>query len=275
MTVALRHFWRFHCHLTESRQRLDDALARGGGDGHSQTLAWSALALTAYYQGDYVGARRYEEESLRLSRELRLADRIASGLSNLGMITQAEGDNRSARSLLEESLKKAREINDAVLIAQPIHNLSDLALEEGDFGRARELATEALLRWRSVGDLEGISLALVNLGLAAIELGALREAERLLRDALVAGKELGSPVAIGACLDGLAAIAVRDGKATSKRAAPGLRTLPAPPTLISTGAPVNVPLKIEPISLLRFAPQETGPSTFETTCWWSPIDLVA
>ena len=213
MTIALRHFWRFHGHLTESHRRLDDALARGGGDGHSQTLAWSALALTAYYQGDYVGARRYEEESLRLSRELKLDDRIASGLSNLGMIAQAEGDSRSARSLLEESLKKAREINDAVLIAQPIHNLSDLALEEGDYGRACELATEALSRWRSVDDLEGISLALVNLGLAAIELGELREAERLLRDGLVAGKELGSPVAIGACLDGLAAIAVRDGKA--------------------------------------------------------------
>ena len=39
MTVALRHFWRFHGHLTESRRRLDDALRRGGGDSDSQALA--------------------------------------------------------------------------------------------------------------------------------------------------------------------------------------------------------------------------------------------
>lgn len=214
MTVALRHFWRLHGHLSEGRQRLDQALARKGRDGALSAQALGVLGLIAYYQGDYANARSYLEENLALSMELGLVDRVASGLSDLGMIARAEGGNRSAQSLYEESLRKARKLNDPVLMAHPIHNLADLALEEGAYDRAQQLATEALALWRQVGDKEGVALSLVNLGLVAIHLDETKAAAGLLRKALAAAKELGSPIAIAACLDGFAAIAVRHNMAS-------------------------------------------------------------
>jgi hypothetical protein len=58
MALALRHFWRFHGHLTEGRRRLQSTLEGGGAaDQVLKARALAAVGLIAHLQGDYHSAR--------------------------------------------------------------------------------------------------------------------------------------------------------------------------------------------------------------------------
>ena len=212
MAVALRHFWRFHSHLTEGRKRLQEALARGEDDGLLRTQALSSLGLIALSQGGYEDARRYLEQSLALSEQMGFAERVATNLNDLGCVALAEGDYDGARSMHDQSMRISREINDTFGIACANHNLANVALNQGEFEVALELAAKGLTLWRQLGDSDGIARSLLNSGLAALHLGNVAKAAKLLPEGLQAAKALGSTEIVAGCLDGFAAIASRHGE---------------------------------------------------------------
>ncbi|MGI8520041.1 MAG: tetratricopeptide repeat protein [Actinomycetota bacterium] len=212
MAGALRHFWRFHGHLSEGRSRLRAALLSETADQTLRERALAALGYFAYMQGDHADARRYLEEALLIEQQNNLRERVAGTLNDLGLIAEAEGDFAGARVLFEETISAARGLGDTSLVALGTLNLADLALIKGDFEHAALLSTETLRLSRELGDAEGVAISLANGGVAAIKRGRHRQAGEMLKEALSIAKELGSDRISAICIGDFAAIAVGSGQ---------------------------------------------------------------
>jgi tetratricopeptide (TPR) repeat protein len=213
MSIALRHLWRFHGHLTEGRQCLESALASSPADAILRSRALGPLGSIAHSQGDYNGARAYLEEALKIERENNLNERVAGTLNGLALVAKGEGDYQAARVLCEEAIQIARELEDSFLMALGKHNLADLALVEGRFEDAATLSAETLAAWQELGDTEGIASALTNSGFAALARGFLPEARKVLMEGMSVASRLGSIEIISGCMGGLAAVAAECGEA--------------------------------------------------------------
>ncbi|MGI8519649.1 MAG: ATP-binding protein, partial [Actinomycetota bacterium] len=209
LAVALSPFWRLHGHLTEGRRWLLEAVSTRGNDPVLTTRLLTSLGLIAYKQGDYESARAFLEQSLSLSEQLGLEERIDANLNNLGMVSVAHGDYEGARGLFKRSMGIARQNNDKLGVACAAHNLADLALNERDYAAARDLAIESLRLWQELGDAEGSAASLVNAGLATVHFGDTVEATKLLTQALSIARALESKEIVAGCLDGFASIAAR------------------------------------------------------------------
>ena len=212
MASALRHFWRFHGHLSEGRSRLQAALLSETADQTLRERALASLGLLAYLQGDHADARRHLEGALLIEQQNSLRERVAGTLNDLGLVAQAEGDFAGAKVLYEETIRVARDLGDTFLVALGTLNLADLALIEGDFEHAALLSIETLSLARELGDAEGIAISLANGGVAALKRGRLDQAREMLGEALPIAKELGSHRIIAGCIGDFAAIAAGSGQ---------------------------------------------------------------
>ena len=212
MASALRHFWRFHGHLSEWRIRLQTALWSATADQALRERALAGLGLLAYLQGDHGKARRHLEEALLIEQQNNLWERVAGTLNDLGLVAQAEGDFAGAKVLYEETIRAARDLGDTFLVALGTLNLADLALIEGDFEHAALLSIETLSLARELGDTEGIAISLANGGVAALKRGRLDQAREMLGEALPIAMELGSHSIIAGCIGDFAAIAAGSGR---------------------------------------------------------------
>gem|GEM_PF-4238494 len=100
--------------------------------------------------GNYDGARRFLEESLRLSRENGDVMGIASALNHLGQVANCLGDYAAAHARSEESLAIKREVGDTITWMGPLVNLALASTRLGDRGTASARLIECLeLVWDS------------------------------------------------------------------------------------------------------------------------------
>ncbi len=176
---ALWLFWWMRGHLSEGRQRLDQALALAASlaadpsDGQAERAARSTLQAQALNgagslaagQGDYERARTCYQASLALRRDRGDRPGIATTLNNLGNVALSLGDSPQAIQLYQESLALRRDLGDGPGIATTLNSLGNVALTQGDYAQATHLYEESLALRRAAGDQQGIARALGNLGL--------------------------------------------------------------------------------------------------------------
>jgi predicted ATPase len=193
LAAALRRFWRSRGYLTEGREWTSTLLAlpAAGTPTAARAKALQAAGGFANQQGDYVQARAWFEESLRIYRELGDIPGIGWGLVSLGMLTRYEGDHVTARSLLEESLGLVKQVGDTEAMAAALGNLGVIARDLGDADLAESHLDQSLVLWRELGDRVGIGWTLGGLAMVARATGKLDVARARTDESLAIWRELG------------------------------------------------------------------------------------
>jgi predicted ATPase/DNA-binding SARP family transcriptional activator len=213
LAASLWEFWWIRGRLTEGRRWLDWALAQEDEQPKPhRARALHAAASLATRQGDFEGAAKLSERSLRLWEELGDLSGKARALLSLGTVAAEQGDRERARSLSEQAASLYGEAGDRRGRALAVSNLGAIALEEADFSNAKTLSAEAYDLFEELSDGEGMAFALVNQGYAALAEGSYDRALEFLRESMRGLAELGFQDVIGYCFEGLAAVYTFQGR---------------------------------------------------------------
>jgi predicted ATPase/DNA-binding CsgD family transcriptional regulator len=175
---ALWRFWWLKGHFTEGKDQLEAILNLRGAETRTAERAKALFVLGElsrrrgdYAGGDHAEARRCQEESLGIYRELGDRERTAAALSELGRISLELEDWDTARSFLEESLRIYRELDDDHGLAVALESLGWLAHFEGSNAAARPFLEEALAIFGGLGDSLYVGICLYLLGSIATDQG--------------------------------------------------------------------------------------------------------
>ena len=117
--------------------------------------------------GDFAAAGSLLEESLAIRRELGDEVRMASSLSNLGIVAFEQEDLDDAEARFVEALELDRAHGNEWGAGAALDNLAAVAIERGDSERARELNSEVLVSAQRVGDQELIAFGLEKAAILA------------------------------------------------------------------------------------------------------------
>ncbi|MDP9313911.1 MAG: tetratricopeptide repeat protein [Chloroflexota bacterium] len=209
--AALWRFWWLHGHLDEGRRWLEQALAGDDLPGLAWAKALHGLGVLLQEQGKYEQARARYEESLVLRRDQGDTRGVAAALNSLGVAALDQGDYAAAQRLYEESLALKRELGDKHGIANSLNNLGMVASAQGDHERAAALYEASLAFKRELGDKHGMAVPLGNLGALALDRNDPR-ARTFFVESLLLFEELGEKDGVAECLEGLAGVAMAQGR---------------------------------------------------------------
>jgi predicted ATPase/DNA-binding CsgD family transcriptional regulator/Tfp pilus assembly protein PilF len=209
---ALWYYWYVRGQMSEGRQWLGGALARGTDEAPAmRAKALHGAATLALRQGDHEYAAAGLQESLAI--RLAMGDRrgVATSLNNLGTVADTQGDAVGAESLFGQGLAVFREIGDRWGTALTLNNLGGLAYQRGDYRTARERCEESLAISRSLGDSVRIALALNNLGMIAYLRGDSGVARGYYEESLALVQALGEKRTLADTLGYLGDVTLQEG----------------------------------------------------------------
>jgi tetratricopeptide (TPR) repeat protein len=112
-------------------------------DKRNLAITWVNLARTAYRQGDYECAWHFLEESLSISRELKIRWTVGYVLEIMGLLQRKDGNYDRALSLFMESLQMSVEQANQQGIANCLGALAGLAVVAQQPGLATRLFAAA------------------------------------------------------------------------------------------------------------------------------------
>jgi predicted ATPase/DNA-binding SARP family transcriptional activator len=191
LASALKNFWFVQGHLSEGRQWLEDALARGEGQPKAvRAYALTGLGQIIYRLGALEAAQTALEESLDLYREVGDPTGIARSVGELGSVAVFQDDYERAVSLYEESAALFRSAGDKMRLAAVLGNLGAVANYQGDYERGRPLVEEALALHREFGAKDDIAMTLHNLGSVAVQEGRYSDGAALLHESLEMSRDI-------------------------------------------------------------------------------------
>ncbi len=131
---------------------------------------WIVGGNLAIITGDYVGGRKYLEESLSLNRHFGSRLDIGLSLNNLGFLVFLLGDLQAAKTYLEESLHIAQDLPDHYLTSVAQDSLSAVMQDLGELESARLLVEQSLQYSWQIKNTMNIHNALENFAsLAALQ----------------------------------------------------------------------------------------------------------
>ena len=223
LAIALWWFWLERGYLSDGRRWMERLLALdGAGDrtgeapralpSRSKAYLLQVAGILAMVQGDYGHAVALHEESMSVYREMGHKKGVSASLRELGSVAYEQGDYERAVNLHEQSCALAREFGTTFGIAWSLRALANAVREQGDLSRARTLLEESLALSRDKEHAWGIARTLASLGSAAREAGDYARASRLYEESLEQGRRMGLNHAILPCLEGLARVAVAQGR---------------------------------------------------------------
>jgi tetratricopeptide (TPR) repeat protein len=174
----------------------------------------NALAALAWQKQKYdlEGAEAVAREALNIFETLNDPGRVAEILRQLGTIAQFEGRFESSLQLFERAHQLYSDRGDERTAAQLLSHMSHAASGLGDAESAQSLARESLRIARAFNDRWAIAISTTQLG--HLELGEHRldPARAYFSESARIFQEIGNPIYLSWCVEGLAAVAVADGR---------------------------------------------------------------
>ncbi|MFE1748214.1 tetratricopeptide repeat protein [Coleofasciculus sp. H7-2] len=100
-------------------------------------LKW-VLGIAYFAQGDYPRAMNYQEQHLRLARQLQDRGGEGRALGNLGLVYYGLKKYRLSAEYHQQYLAIARELHDRAGEGQALSNLGDALLQSGNLLEAEQ-----------------------------------------------------------------------------------------------------------------------------------------
>ena len=188
------------------------AETRAAGSARDLRDALLLLAWQAMHAGLPERSQRLAEEGLELARIERDGSRVTEALRILGTNAQLHGRHEDAARWLGECERLNRERGDERTADELLAHLAYLAQLTGDLARAREIGEIALASARRHEDLWATAMSTTQLGHAELAAGQADRARDLFEESQELFERIGNPMYLSWCLEGLAAVAVADGR---------------------------------------------------------------
>jgi tetratricopeptide (TPR) repeat protein len=151
-----------------------------------------------FYQGDYLRALRWAEESLSATTKTGDELLIAAAKRSLGTVELRLGNFGRSEALLEEVLRTTEQFasDDYGIYSKGFaqYGLGDLEYERGDISAAKEWYQKALDTWQDPvrkDPVRHVSYALNGLGFVALKEKRYEEAKRFFLDGIESAEEFG------------------------------------------------------------------------------------
>jgi predicted ATPase/transcriptional regulator with XRE-family HTH domain len=218
LATAATWYWLHRGYFTDAGRLLRLLGATEGQHGAVRATALLAAARLASTRGEYAAQSRYDDESLRLYREVGDPAGAAAAVTDLGSASWQQGRLDEAELYLAEGLRFFRTLEEEraigthvggggietdslalalasprMTISTPLLPLACVARDRGELAVARPLFAEALARRRSAGDQLGTAHVLNNLGWLELYAGNLAAARPLVEESLAIRRALRAP----------------------------------------------------------------------------------
>lgn len=146
---------------------LKEVLAGSTDDEYKlqRAKALKTLGIVHYYQQNFRQSHEYFEQSLKLYRELKDLEGIASIVNNTGLIYERQGDFASALKRYNEAAEIMRKLPDSKEgLTNSLSNIGNIYYTIGRFDIALDYLTQALNNSASIGDSSGMAMCYNNIG---------------------------------------------------------------------------------------------------------------
>jgi len=189
--LAILH-WRAG-RLALSGELLDQALliAERQGDVERIATVLTNLGILARHRGDYPAARRHLSRAIEAELAGGKERPSANLLHSLAQVEISEGDLDAGGRHLEAALAEFRLIGDRRYEAVALNSLAHLRRRQGRLAETRELAEQALQLHRALGSPGPEASALLALADAELRLGRAAVASGLAEQALTVARDAG------------------------------------------------------------------------------------
>jgi predicted ATPase len=220
LTHALWRYWQMRGHLTEGRERAEQALAAldETAEPELRSRALGAAGSLAYWQADWPAARAHYAAALEMNRQRDEPSAVAESLYNLSFTYSVpRTDVARALELAHEALAIFRRLDDQGGVAKTLWALGIIAnsLPEPRPTDALDYYQEAADIFEEVGNRPMLAWARFMAADALTPAREMSEARRLTVDALHIFVELGDLSGYALCLHGLAVLEWADGRRAS------------------------------------------------------------
>lgn len=166
-----------------------------------------------FYQGDYLRALQWAEESLSATKMTEDELLIAAANRSMGTVEMRLGNFEQSEKLLKDVLKTSAKFSkdDYGIYSKGFaqHGLGDLEYERGNIKKAGEWYQKALVTWQDPirkDPVRHISYALNGLGFVALSEKRFEDAKRYFMDAIRSAEEFGRVDELARGQLGLAAV---------------------------------------------------------------------
>ena len=175
-------FWYACGYPEEGRRWLEQATQRIKGDEPAEIAVAHGLAVILLQQGEATAAQQLLGRCLTYWRGQGNDRETAKELNSLAVCYRNIGDWDKARELLEEGLSLAERSGDKNRLATILSNQGILAIDVGEPTLAIDLFDRAAAVDRELGDSWGEACDRVNLAAARLRAGQIDRADQELRD---------------------------------------------------------------------------------------------
>lgn len=173
---------------------LEDCYDFGGAGRHDAAYAQTGLAMTRYFQAEYLEARVLFEASLVDFQALRDAWWTACCYGWLGKVFAMLGDRDAAKQVNEECLKRFRSLGNPLGLGLFLPSAARLQLERGNIVEARQLTEEARVLLEQLDFRHPLGAIYHLLGVIERLEGRRAEADRHFRKGVTLYREMGQVV---------------------------------------------------------------------------------
>lgn len=181
--------------VEQAQRHLEEglALAQQEQDWPRVVIAQIYQAKMAFYQNDYMSARRFAEHALAAARQHNYLPGLADALEWTGILyVWIEGDFAASERYLQECLSINQQLGNLTGVAAGLRFFAvTVCLRQGKNAQAQEYALQAMEVLEKTGDQRGRVDILAALVQIAGELGDFSAAGRYGLDALALAQDLG------------------------------------------------------------------------------------
>jgi predicted ATPase/class 3 adenylate cyclase/Tfp pilus assembly protein PilF len=178
-------------------------LYRELGEETGAGMAFSTLAVLAYYRSDWSQAETLGKQSLELYQQANNKYGIRHILGILGYTVEAQGRLDDAWKYYEEALSISNEIGEMQGAAFDLYLMANFMASQGNYERAEELFEQALAVARAVKEKPITAWVLKCLGQLLMRRGDYERSQGLFAEALETSQRMGDQSAVAFLLNSL------------------------------------------------------------------------
>jgi|SRR5665811_176574 len=181
------------------------------GDARHIGLALYNLGIIAMLNGDVDAAKRWQEETVRVSRDAGDVWITASAYLYLGQLAFLRGDDAEAETLLIRCQLMFTELGNRLDQPKIQMRLAELALRRDDVDTAMRCLEDGLTAARAIGERYFVAHFLLALGTQSARRHEYRSGATRVGEALTLFEELGLMAEVAECLNVFADLATDNG----------------------------------------------------------------
>jgi len=150
--------------FADSLAQIQYDFAKAGNYEKWMAAARNSQGITELYQGNFIQAKEYCQESLELANKINHSPSMANALNNLGLIHYSQGDLIRAIDCFNKKTIITEKMGDKPGSAQTYINLGVLYTSQGNVPKAIDYYHKGLRLYERLDDKPNISIALSNIG---------------------------------------------------------------------------------------------------------------